>query len=137
MVKIVAGLKGSGKTKKIMSDANATIKTAKGNVVFIEKSNELMYDLDRDIRLIDASQYDLHNYDRFIGFVKGLNAGNYDITHIYIDGLFKIVKDSSSELFETFIAELDLFARKTGIEFFVSASMDPSTMTDSKKYVID
>ena len=51
MIKIVAGLKGSGKTKKIISDANNTVKTAKGNVVFIEKSNQLMYDLDRDIRL--------------------------------------------------------------------------------------
>jgi len=136
MIKIVAGLKGSGKTKRIIDQANETVKTAKGNVVFIEKSNQLMYDLDRNIRLVDASEYDLKNYDRFTGFVKGLNAGNYDITNIYIDGLFKIVKDNTPEAFEAFIAEIAEFADKAGIELFISASMDPADMGDSKKYVI-
>ena len=136
MIKIVAGLKGSGKTKKIIDDANNTVKTAKGNVVFIEKSNQLMYDLDRNIRLVDASEYSLQNYDRFTGFVKGLHAGNYDITNIYIDGLFKIVKDNTDETFEVFIKEIADFADRTGIEFFISASMDPANMGDSKKFVI-
>lgn len=136
MIKIVAGLKGSGKTKKIIDQANNTVKTAKGNVVFIEKSNQLMYDLDRDIRLVDASEYNLQNYDRFTGFVKGLHAGNYDITHIYIDGLFKIIKDNTPEDFEVFVKEISEFADKSGIELFISASMDPKDMGDSKKYIV-
>lgn len=137
MIKIIAGLKGSGKTKKIISQANDSLASAKGNVVFIEKSNQLMYDLDKDIRLVDASEYDLQNYDRFIGFIKGLNAGNYDITHIFIDGLFKIVRTDDPSSFENFITELEGFADKTGIDFYISASLDPKKLTTSAKFLCE
>ncbi|MEG0878966.1 MAG: hypothetical protein RSF00_09885, partial [Oscillospiraceae bacterium] len=81
MVKVIMGLKGSGKTKQMIDLINTAVASEHGNVVCIERGPKLTYDIHYKIRLVEASQYDLTSFDTLKGFVSGLYAGNYDITH--------------------------------------------------------
>ena len=92
MVRLIMGVKGSGKTKQLIELINNAAKDEPGNVVCIEANRNLTYDIHYHIRLIDAQEYKLNSYDMFRGFISGLYAGNYDITHVFIDSLTKIVE---------------------------------------------
>ena len=48
MIKIIAGNKGSGKTKRLIDMTNETAKTTSGNVVFLDKDNSYVRDRPRD-----------------------------------------------------------------------------------------
>ena len=90
MVRLIMGVKGSGKTKQLIELINNAAKDEPGNVVCIEANRNMTYDIHYHIRLIDAQEYRLNNYDLMRGFISGLYAGNYDITHIYVDPIFKM-----------------------------------------------
>lgn len=90
MIQLIVGSRGSGKTKQMVEMINASVKTATGNIVCIEKSMKLTYDLDHKCRLIDMEEYNIQGYPMLYGFVAGILAGNYDITEIYVDGILKI-----------------------------------------------
>lgn len=90
MIKIIAGSKGTGKTKQLVELINQSVTTTSGNIVCIEKSMKLTYDLDHACRLIDVDEYKIAGYDMFYGFVAGILAGNYDIVEVYVDGILKI-----------------------------------------------
>ena len=55
--------------------------------------------LNRRIRLFDALR----------GFLSGLYAGNYDISHLFIDNLGTIVRSDSAQDMETFLQWMDTF----------------------------
>ena len=91
MIRVIVGKKGSGKTKQVIEMINSAVDTEHGNVVCIEKGEKLMLDISHKIRLVEASEYDIADYTAMKGFISGLYAGNYDITHIFIDSLTKII----------------------------------------------
>lgn len=91
MINLVIGTKGSGKTKTIIEQINNAAKTTSGNVVVIEKSMKLTYDIVHKARLIDVDEYNIVGDEMLYGFVCGVLAGNYDITELYIDGILKII----------------------------------------------
>ena len=124
LVKIIMGLKGSGKTKKLVELVRGAVANGDGDVVCIEKERKLTY---------DASAYDIGTYEFFKGFICGMHAGNYDITHFYIDNFFKLVEDKSEESFAAFIAWLDKFSAQENIEFVLSCSADPEKAPESVK----
>lgn len=135
MVRVIMGVKGTGKTKQMIDLINAAVNTENGHVVCIEKGNKLTYDINSKIRLVDSTPYDLVNYDMMKGFISGLYAGNFDTTHVFIDSLTKIVgKDVDTET-ETFLAWLDSFGEKNNIKFTVTISADVSLAgEDLRKY---
>ena len=90
MIQLIVGGKGSGKTKKMIDMINASAKTTPGNIVCIEKSMKLTYDIDHSARLIDVDEYGIDGYDMLYGFVAGVLAGNYDIVEVYLDGVLKL-----------------------------------------------
>ena len=90
MVRLIMGEKGTGKTKKLIEMINATAQEDNGSVVCVEAKSTMTFDLHYHVRLISAYEYDLSNYEALRGFLFGLYAGNYDISHIFIDNLFKI-----------------------------------------------
>ena len=90
MIQLIVGSKGSGKTKKLIDQINASAKTTPGNIVCIEKSMKLTYDLDHAARLIDVDEYKINGYDMLYGFIAGVLAGNYDIVEVYLDGVLKL-----------------------------------------------
>ena len=91
MIRVIVGKKGSGKTKQVIEMINSAVDTEHGNVVCIEKGEKLMLDISHKIRLVEASDYDIADYAAMKGFISGLYAGNYDITHIFTDSLTKII----------------------------------------------
>ena len=91
MIKVIMGLKGSGKTKKLIDSINEAVKQASGDVVCIEYGKKLTYDVNYRVRLVDSEEYAISNSDMLKGFLSGLHAGNFDITNVYIDNLYKTI----------------------------------------------
>ena len=135
MVRVIMGKKGSGKTKQMIEMINSAVQTEHGNVVCIEKGEKLTFDIHYQIRLVEASQYDIASYPALKGFVSGLYAGNYDITHIFIDSVTKIAGGDCGVDTENFLDWLNAFSEKHNIKFTVTISDDASLASDGiKKY---
>ena len=136
MVRLIMGEKGSGKTKQLIELINNAAKDEPGNVVCIEANRTMTYDIHYHIRLIDAQEYKLDSYDLFRGFITGLYAGNYDISHVFIDNLCKTVGQAVNGETEAFLNWLDTFGEKNGIKFTVTISADPAIATEGmQKYL--
>ena len=133
MVRLIMGVKGSGKTKQLIELINNAAKDEPGNVVCIEANRNMNYDIPYKIRLIDAEEYKLNSYDMFQGFISGLYAGNYDISHVFIDNLCKTVKRDVDKDTENFLKWLDVFGEKNDIKFTVTISADQGLATDEMK----
>ena len=130
MVRLIMGVKGSGKTKQLIDLINGAAKDEPGNVVCIEANSTMTYDIHYRIRLIDAQEYKLNSYESVRGFVCGLYAGNYDISHVFIDNLCKVVGGEVGHETEEFLKWLDTFGEKNSIKFTVTISADLSLATD-------
>ena len=102
MIKIICGPKGSGKTKKIIDAANGAIEIAKGHLIFITDTKRYMYDLKRDIRFIDVSDYSIAGEEALCGFIKGAIAGGYDNEYVYIDGVTRIAGKDIKDMAQLF-----------------------------------
>ena len=136
MVRLIMGSKGSGKTKQLIEMINNAAKDEPGNVVCIEANRNMTYDIHYKIRLIDAQEYKLNSYDLFRGFISGQYAGNYDISHVFVDNLCKTVGREVDNDTELFLNWLDMFGEKNGIKFTVTISADLSAATDGmQKYL--
>ena len=135
MIRVIMGKKGSGKTKGMIEMINEAVQTEHGNVVCIEKGNKLTFDIHYNIRLVEASEYDLSSYTAMKGFISGMYAGNYDITHIFIDSLTKIVCGDCDHETEKFLDWLNKFGEVHNIKFTITISDDESLAPDGvKKY---
>ena len=126
MVKILAGEKGEGKTKRMIDMANAAGKEAKGNIVFVDDDNSHMYDLHYSVRFVETPKFIMEDPQVFRGFVCGISQ-NSDIETIYIDGLNHIMDRISDADFTAFIQELD----KTSKEAEMDMVMIISRKTDA------
>ena len=137
MVSILMGLKGSGKTKRLVELVREAVKEETGDVVCIEKERKLTYDIPYQARLIEAGAYDIGSYEFLKGLICGIHAGNYDITHFFIDNFYKLVSDKSPEAFAAFITWLEKFSENEHISFVRSVTSDPETVPESlKPYLI-
>jgi len=137
MVSILMGLKGSGKTKRLVELVREAVKEETGDVVCIEKERKLTYDIPYQARLIEAGAYDIGSYEFLKGLICGIHAGNYDITHFFIDNFYKLVNDKSPEAFAAFIAWLERFSENERISFVLSVTSDPESAPESlKPYLI-
>jgi len=135
MVRIIMGLKGSGKTKQLIESVHTAIGEEKGDVVCIEKGSKLRYDVPHRVRLIEASQYDFDGYDFLKGFISGLHSANYDITHIFIDSVLKIIGEELDERMDDFFDWCEEFSSREHVKFTISVSADISLASDrTKKY---
>lgn len=136
MVRVIMGVKGTGKTKQMIDLINTAVQNEHGNVVCIERGPKLTYDINYKIRLVEASHYDMKGYEFLKGFISGLYAGNYDITHVFIDSLTKIVPSEATSLeVENFLDWLNIFGEDNNIKFTVTISADESLASDGvKKY---
>ena len=135
MIQLIMGLKGSGKTKKLIDSINETVSSASGDVVCIEYDKKLTYDVNYRVRLVDAKEYGICNLDMLKGFLSGLHAGNFDITNVYIDNLYKII-GADRAVGEAFVAWIAAFANTNQMNITVSISDDPEQVSEEvKKYL--
>lgn len=137
MVKLIVGLKGSGKTKMLVDQIHAAAKASKGIVVCIESGGKLTYHVRSAARLIDAKDYDIKDAATLYGFVCGTLACNYDITELFIDSALKICGDDVAA-FESFMYKLDNIAGKIGVDCFITSSILEEELPEGlKKYIAE
>lgn len=136
MIKIHIGLKGSGKTPKIIQAVNTAIDIEKGNVVCITEGNRLIHDLNRKARMVNTDNFNIKNMDEFFGLLCGIIAQDYDVTHIFIDSIFKSVPSAKVEDLEDFITEVEGLEKKFDVSFTMMVSADAeSAGPNVKKYI--
>ena len=136
MIKVIYGSKGTGKTKQMIDTANASVSEAKGHLIFITDTKRGMYDLEREIRFIDTTDYDIAGESALCGFVKGVIAGNHDNEYIYIDGAMRIAGKPVSEM-GAFFYMLDKVAKNDNLIITVSVSADKEELPDFVSKYID
>ena len=135
MIHVIMGLKGSGKTKKLLDSINECLTTASGDVVCIEYGKKLTYDVNYRVRLVDSKEYAISNSDMLKGFLSGLHAGNFDITNVYIDNLYKTIGTdrANGEAFVMWCAD---FAAANNMNITITISDDPALASEEiKKYL--
>ena len=133
MVKLIAGLKGSGKTKQLIHDINESVKNEAGSMVCIEKGTKLRYDIDIRVRLIDYQEYSMGSLSFLKGFISGLHAGNFDISHIFIDSFYKLVDNASVQEVEDFVLWCEQFGKANDLCLTIAVSEDPEKLSEATK----
>ena len=124
MIQIIAGKKGSGKTKRLIDMTNNAVKTSSGNVVFLDKNDSYMYEVDRAVGY------------RKLGFLGGMLASNYDVKTVFIDAFLKLIKIDLADA-KWFFDSLEKYAQKHDVTFVLSVSADPEALPDfCKGYII-
>lgn len=134
MIKLITGKKGTGKTKILIDQINESVKASNGNVVCVEKGSTVRYSISRKARWCDTEYYKVDGYEAFYGFVAGFLASNYDITDIFVDGIFKI-GGRDYEAFGNMLEKIDaLTGEDVSVVFTVSA--DVAELTENVKQFI-
>ena len=129
------GLKGSGKTKRLVDLVKKAVAEDKGSVYVVEKDRSLTYEIPYEARLIFASDYSIGTFEFLKGFISGLHAGNYDVSTVFIDSLYKLVDTKDKAETEAFLDWLSAFSERENIFFFITISEDASKATPGmKKY---
>ena len=129
MIKVMYGKKGIGKTKVLVETANSFASNCTGDVVFIDYSDQLMYNLKHKVRFTNISDFPIKSSSEFLGFICGIISEDYDIKYIFIDQLNYIIKDSEASL-EKFFNELQKISTKFGIEFYIGMNEEGEGMPD-------
>ena len=132
MIHVIMGLKGSGKTKKLIDAINAAVAQSNGDVVCIEYGKKLTYDVTYKVRLVDSQEYGINSADMLKGFLSGLHAGNFDITNVFIDNLYKTIGGDTA-VAEEFVAWAAKFAADNSMEVTVTLSEDPANVSEAMK----
>ena len=136
MVRLIMGTAGAGKTKQLIELIHASVEAEKGSVVCIEPGADMTYDVSYNVRLVNAGEYDLNSYECLRGFISGLYAGNYDISHVYVDNLWKIARNSDAHETEKFLGWLERFSDKNMVKFTVTISADADIATDGLRHFL-
>lgn len=129
MITVIYGKKGSGKTKRMIDMANDSVKSCDGDIIYLHVNNKYMYELPRDIRFIDTSEYGLSGAYMVYGFLNGLIASNYDVKMIYIDSFQKMMDRPLDQLEELF-GLMDGLAAKNNIELVLAISVERHEMPE-------
>ena len=130
MIKVIVGSKGSGKTARLVDDLNAQANSETANVVCIEYGRRLDQMVKYKIRLVDIKEYPVKGYDQLLGFIAGIRAKDYDVTHIYIDSILKVSGDQDLTHLEEFLKDLDSFTEKEGFSIMIIISAEQANLPE-------
>ncbi len=134
-MKLIIGVKGTGKTKTLIDMVNTSIDTSKGSVICIEKGDKLKFDIKYQCRLIDSDEYLICDAQSLFGFIAGIFASNHDVTDLYIDSALKICANDLSA-FDKFLDEMDNLSEKFGVNLVMTSSIPVEEASDTvKKYL--
>lgn len=136
MIRLIAGGKGEGKTKKLIQLANDAIKTTDGHIVFIDDDKRHIYDLHYDIRFVETIDYPLSNYREFIGFVCGILSQDNDIVEIFVDGLTNLIKTFDNDALLKLVAKLERISQSHEVNFIMSINCNPNDLPDETKSLL-
>ena len=126
MVKVIAGLSGTGKTKRMLDEINEAVKNEQGSLVCIELKTSLRYDLNYKVRLIEYQTYALEGAESLKAFISGLHAGNFDISHVYLKSVHRLLGTDDPSILADFCGWCQRFGAANGIGFTMTARLDPA-----------
>ena len=129
MVQLVVGVKGAGKTKKMLDHVHDSIKNVDGNIVYLDKSSQNMHELDNKVRLINVSEYPIQNTDQFLGFVCGICSQDYDLQEIYLDGFLKISGLEGKDISDA-LKQLNKISEQFKVNMILSVSMNEEDLPE-------
>ena len=132
MIQIISGAKGKGKTKFLIQKANDAVKSAEGNVVYLDKNNKHMYELSNRIRLINMAEYSLDTYDAFLGFICGMLSQDSDLELLFLDS-FLTIANLSDDYVGYVLSKLNDISQKFSVDFVISISIDADHIPDEFK----
>ena len=135
MLKLIIGVKGTGKTKTLISMVNEAVEKSEGTVVCIEKGVGLRFDVKYTARLINTNDYLIFDAEALYGFVAGILASNHDVTDLFIDSALKIANNDVAA-FDAFIKAVDELSNKVGVNVVITSSIPTEEASDIvKKYI--
>ena len=132
MIEIIAGEKGKGKTKVLLDKVNEAVKTVGGSIVYLDKSQKHMYELDNKVRRVNVADFPISNCDEFLGFICGIVSSDHDLHEMYLDS-FLTISGMKDEEFTHAIEKLDVISEKYKVKFILSISMDASKLPECAK----
>ena len=132
MIQLIIGNKGDGKTKHLLDRVNSQIKTASGNIVYLDKSTKHMHELNNKVRLINMKDYPLKNSDEFIGFICGIISQDYDLEQMYLDSFLKIAHLEGEDITDA-LTQLSQISTQFKVDICISASVEEKDLPDFAK----
>ena len=137
MLKLLVGLKGTGKTKTLINMVNTSLEKTNGNVVCVEKGNKLIHEIKYQARLIDTDEYLISNGEELIGFLAGIAASNHDVTDLFVDAILKIC-GNEPDAFASFVTKANELSEKHSVNIVVTASIAPENVPESiRRFIIE
>lgn len=133
MIEIIAGEKGKGKTKELLNKVNASVTSANGNIVYLDKSQKHMYELNNRVRLINVTDYPIDDCDEFLGFICGIISQDNDLEEMYLDSFLTIASIETDEEICHAIQKLDIISEKYSVKFILSVSKNEAALPDCAK----
>lgn len=133
MIEIISGEKGKGKTKELLDKVNSAVASASGNIVYLDKSQKHMYELNNKVRLINVTDYPIDDCDQFLGFICGIISQDNDLEEMYLDSFLTIAAIQSDDDICHAIQKLDVISEKYNIKFVLSISRNESDLPDCAK----
>ena len=132
MVEIIAGEKGKGKTKYLLDKVNDSVKSASGNIVYLDKSQKHMYELNNKVRLINVTDFPVTNCDEFLGFICGIVSQDHDLQEMYLDSFLTIANIEEGQINHA-IEKLDIISEKYNVKFVLSVSRNEADLPECAK----
>ena len=133
MIEIICGEKGKGKTKELLDKVNSSVKDKPGSIVYLDKSQKHMYELNNKARLINVVDYPISNCDEFLGFICGIVSQDHDLEEMYLDSFLTIAFIESDDDILKAIEKLDVISEKYKVRFILSVSKDKSALPECAK----
>lgn len=133
MIEIIAGEKGKGKTKELLAKVNHSVAAASGNIVYLDKSQKHMYELNNKVRLINVMDYPIDNCDEFLGFLCGIVSQDHDLEEMYLDSFLTIAFAETDDEIQHAIEKLYIISEKYNVKFILSVSRDESRLPECAK----
>ena len=134
-MKLIIGVKGTGKTKTLIETVNSTIDSSNGSVICIEKGDKLKFDIKYQCRLIDSDEYFVCDAQSLFGFIAGIFASNHDVTDLFIESALKIC-GNDADAFDVFLGEMNKLSEKCGVNIVMTSSIPVEEASETvKKYL--
>ncbi len=133
MIEIICGEKGKGKTKELLDKVNSAVGTQSGNIVYLDKTQKHMYELNNKIRLINVMDFPIDNCDEFLGFICGIVSQDHDLDEMYLDSFLTIASIDDENGITKAIEKLDVISEKFKVKFVLSVSRDINRLPECAK----
>ena len=133
MIEIICGEKGKGKTKELLAKVNGAVTTASGNIVYLDKSQKYMYELNNKVRLINVADYPVDSCEEFLGFLCGIVSQDHDLEEMYLDSFLTIAAINNDADMVHAIEKLDIIAQKYNVKFVLSVSKNEAELPEGVK----